>query len=178
MAGGEKFSAVIGPAPGFRQFTRGALAGALVSLAWEVLQAPEGLPSPGRLVVTAVLFGACLASGWLSGGPEELVCQGGAIGFHRAGALFDRGRLIPLRELREVGDPAAGAVGAWGGIPIHTAQGTWRVGERLSTADARWLADSLRRHVGSVPSCAAVAGTGPVRADAPERLARLVRSRP
>ena len=178
VPGGEKFSAVIGPAPGFRRFTRATLGGALLSLAWEVFRAPEGLPAPGRLGLAAALFALCLASAWLSGGAEELVCQGGALGFRRAGALFDRGRLVPLRELRSVGDPPPGGLGAWGGVRVRTAHGTWRVGARLAPGEAHWLADALRRHVGAAPIAAAVTGPGPQRAQAPQVLARLVRTRP
>lgn len=173
VAGGERFFAVIGPDPRFRRLTRMALLGALLAVALEVLRAPGNLPPAGRLALALVLFGVSLASAWLSGGAERLVVEGGVVGLQRAGVLDDRGRALALRDLRDVVDPEVRLGTAWGGFALRTGRETLRVGTRLSAADARWLADALRRHVGADPLPATAAGFAPERARAPQILARL-----
>lgn len=174
VAGGERFSAVIGPDPAFRRATRFLLGAALAALAWEVVRSPGGLPTAGRLSGAIALFLACLASAWLSGGAEHLVVEGGAVTFRRAGALAERSRLAPLRDLLEIRGPANRQGTAWDGLVLRTAHGTWRVGRRLSAAEAQWLATAFRRHVGGnpVPEGRPAAGT-PHPAQGPEVLARL-----
>ncbi len=174
VAGGERFSAVIGPDPRFRRLTRLALCGALLAVAVEVLRAPGTLPPAGRLALAVALFGMSLGSAWLSGGAERLVVEGGVVGLQRAGALDDRGRALALRDLRDVVDPEVRLGTAWGGFLLRTSGETFRVGARLSAADARWLAEAFRRHVGASPvPPVAIAAPAPERAGAPEVLARL-----
>lgn len=155
VAGGERFSAVIGPDPRFRRFTRAALGAALLAVAVEVLRAPGNLPPAGRLALALILFGASVTSAWLSGGAERLVVEGGMLGLQRAGVLDDRGRALALGDLRDVADPDVRLGTAWGGFLLVTNRQTFRVGTRLSAADARWLADTLRRHVAARPAAPA-----------------------
>lgn len=173
VAGGERFSAVIGPDPRYRRLTRAALAGALLAVAFEVVRAPGSLPPTGRLALAAGLFGISLVSGWLSGGTEQLFVEGGVFGFRRAGVFSERRRMLPLRELQVIGDPPADRGTAWAGFAVRTTRDTFRVGVRLSAAEARWLAAAFRRHVGADPVPFVVGRIGPDRAGAPEALSRL-----
>lgn len=169
VVGGEKFSAVIGPAPAFRLMTRTTLALSLLSLAGAVL---GGLR--GWLFAGALLFAAACASGWISGGPEELVCQGGGVRHRRGGPLRDRGRVLPLRDLRSIDAPDRAGRRGLAGVRLTTSAATLVVGRGLALEDALALAAALRSHVASrdLPH-AVLSAPPPERAGRPGSLERI-----
>jgi len=171
IVGGEKFSALIGPSRLFRRLTALALASALAVVAAAVLASAGGFPGRGSVGAALALFALSVASAWLSGGPEELVCQGGVVRHRRAGALADRGRVVRLDDVRAVREPAGPGLAGTPGVALETPDGIIRVGRRLAFEDARWLAEALRGHLRAAGAIGRTAAERPASAPVPHRSA-------
>ncbi|MEZ5063724.1 MAG: hypothetical protein R3B81_03265 [bacterium] len=144
VAGGERFSAVIGPAAIGTRITRWLLAGCLAATLAAVLSANCGLPFAGLVGFAAGLLVGSVAIAALSGGEELLVCEGRTLAHRRAGPRIVE-RSVPLSELRDIRPHSDGVGGAR--LRLVTSRGTWSVAPRLPRHDVEALAAALRRHV-------------------------------
>ena len=150
-AGGEKFSARIGPAPFLRRGTPALLAGALLAAAGGVLRVQTGTGGGVLLLCALGLGGLSVLAGWLSGGPESLVCQGGVLRHRRHGGFGEERHERPTRDLRRVHPPRPGHAAATRGIRLEFSHESWSVGRGLSRKDAEDLVWLLNRHLSLSP---------------------------